>query len=162
MTKHAGAAGPLLAIAALGGGALWIGFSDTPADSLAERIMADEGYRQHIYLDTSGNRTFGYGFNLEVGITKPDAEYLLRSHLGREYRQLIADEPWIRNQPRETEEALLEIAYQLGVRGEEGFHVMLDALQHGQCVEAKRAALDSAWARETPARAKRVTESLCD
>ena len=42
------------------------------------------------------------------------------------------------------------------------FHVMLAALEAGDCPAAKVAALDSDWMRETPERAERVTAILCE
>ena len=53
------------------------------------------------------------------------------------------------------------MAYQLGVHGVLEFKEMLASLERGDCQAARRQALESAWARETPARAKRVTERLC-
>ena len=41
-----------------------------------------------------------------------------------------------------------------------GFHDMLAALERGDWPAARAAALDSDWARETPARARRVADAL--
>ena len=58
----------------------------------------------------------------------------------------------------ETQDALTEMAFQFGCVGLLKFDDMLDALEAGNCEDAKREALDSVWGRsETPARAKRVT-----
>ena len=61
----------------------------------------------------------------------------------------------------QTREALLDMSYQLGVSGLERFTDMLRALKAGDCDAAQAAALDSDWARQTPARAASVAARLC-
>lgn len=56
-------------------------------DKLKAQLKIHEGYREKVYLDTTGNRTIGIGFNLE----RYDAPILVRS-VGANYAQLIAGE----------------------------------------------------------------------
>ena len=154
----AAAAGQRLLFAFLRSGA---GDSASPVDGVLATIQAEEGFRAKPYRDTRGVLTIGYGTNLEAGITRAEAAYLARERLQRAQDQLAADDPWTVDLPIGSREALLDMAYQLGVEGVQGFRVMLAALKSGDCEGAKAAALDSVWDRQTPARAAAVTGRLC-
>ena len=134
---------------------------DRPHDSVAAKLKAYEGFRSHVYTDTTGHRSIGYGFNLESGITERQADLLLRSKLADDWAALLKAEPWIKGQPSAIQAFLLLLEYQIGLHGEEGFSDMLAALRDGRCADAKAAALSSAWARETPARAKSEIAAMC-
>ena len=54
------------------------------------------------------------------------------------------------------------MSYQMGVGGLLSFRLTLAALEEGNRQEAYDMALDSLWARQTPARAKRVAAMLRD
>ena len=157
--RHAKVAGPLALVAAVGG-YVFTGFPNAH-DMTVQRIMMEESFRSHIYTDSSGYQTIGYGTNVEIGITKREGEYLLRERLAGTYTRLTNDLPWVKDQPVMTQSALLDMSYQLGVDGTLKFHAMLTGLRAGDCAKAKAAALDSLWARETPQRARRVTDRLC-
>lgn len=57
---------------------------------------------------------------------------------------------------------LVEMAYQLGLAGLLGFKKFLAAAREGNWEEAGKEMLDSLWARQTPARAKRLMEIFVD
>jgi lysozyme len=52
------------------------------------------------------------------------------------------------------------MAYQMGVEGVQGFSKMIAALQVGDYPRAADEALDSLWAKQTPARARDVAQRL--
>ena len=56
--------------------------------------------------------------------------------------------------------AIMNMTYQLGVAGVDGFDKMWAAIEAGDWLLAARAARDSRWARQTPNRARRVTKAL--
>ena len=159
MHPAAKVAGPLAILAVLGG-SIWAGFSDAPGLVL-DRIMADEGFRAKPYPDQNGILTIGFGTNIGEGITRREGEFLLRERLAGTYQTLTGDLPWLSGTPEGQQAAILDMGYQIGAHGVLEFHDMLSALEADNCPTAKAAALDSAWARETPQRAKRVTEILC-
>ena len=130
-------------------------------DQTLERLKVEEGFRSRLYKDSRGVVTIGYGTNVGEGITRSEGEYLLRERLTATHDSLTKQLPWLSAAPDGQQSAILDMGYQLGPHGLLGFHVMLSALEAGECEAAKAAALDSAWARETPARAERVTEILC-
>ena len=131
----------------------------SPVDGVLATIQAEEGFRGDPYQDTEGAWTVGYGTKLPL--SEAEATYLARERLqGKQ-------DAWWRicrgpvGQPMTTREALLNMSYQLGVNGLDGFTDMLGALQAGDCDAAKAEALDSEWARQTPSRAASVAARLC-
>jgi lysozyme len=138
------------------------------AETLGSKLIADlkreEGWRDRPYRDTEGLLTTGFGFLIDESrsIAMPVA-------VGELWLSLIVEErmdalqnrlPWLSGQPEGVQRALGQMAYQMGVSGVLGFKNMLGALQEGDRVEAAKHALDSAWSRQTPARAKRVAKMI--
>jgi lysozyme len=125
-----------------------------------EDLVKDEGWRQDLYKDHLGFYTIGYGFMVDPAkngrIPRPVADFWLRWEIEDRRRQLNAALPWFSRLPDGVTAALLNMAYQLGVNGVLRFRKMLAALQLGQYARAADEALDSNWARQTPARARRV------
>ena len=138
---------------------------------VVELLKVQEGFRAEAYTDTRGNLTIGYGTDLSFGISRDEGEDLLRSRLDKSLTYLAfrwkpywgwGGRWWpFTGMPSETRRSLLDMSYQLGVNGVLEFTEMLAALERGDCPSAKAAALDSAWHRETPERAVRVTALLC-
>ncbi|MGR2462517.1 glycoside hydrolase family protein, partial [Salmonella enterica] len=56
--------------------------------------------------------------------------------------------------------AIVNMTFQMGVGGVANFNTMLGYLALGQYDNAADAALDSLWARQTPSRARRVSEVM--
>ena len=129
--------------------------------SVIDTVKAEEGFRSRPYTDTRGVITIGYGTNLAEGITEIEGEYLLWERLSTTQAALLKALPWLRSHPIATQGSILEMGYQLGVAGLLGFHTTLSRLEAGDCAGAQASARGSAWARETPARAKRVIGRLC-
>ena len=146
---------------------LWVvfgtaGVTDSVVDQTLARLKPEEGFRAKPYPDSRGVMTIGFGTNIGEGITRKEAEYLLRERLAGTYQTLTKELPWLSAAPERQQSAILDMGYQLGPHGVLEFHGMLSALEADDCPTAKAAALDSAWARETPSRAKRVTAILCE
>ena len=149
---------------------------------LVETIEGEEGFCAKPCLDSRGGLEIGYGTNLDIGITKAEGAFLLRSRLDRVKRDLPKAWPPFTAQPDHVKDALTDMAYQLGVAGVVGqplvtatglcdkprderpagcgFHDMLAALARGDIAGAVQAGEESAWHRETPKRAARVLSAL--
>lgn len=140
-------------------------------DRLLDILVDDEGFRGWVYDDANGepivpgytvigHPTIWFGLCLEKGrIPKlPDSmpHDALQFVAQGKYAELTAKAPWIIGLPDDVRLALALMAYQLGANGVLGFRKMMSALQRGEREEAAGHAMDSAWATQTPARARRV------
>ncbi len=131
-------------------------------DELVERVKREEGFSRKIYLDHLGNATIGYGTLLEEGVSEAEAELLLRHRLGAMAEEVARSERGAvfgRLAPA-AREALLDMAYNMGVPALLGFRRMWAALARGDYGRAAAEALDSEYARQAPARAARVAAGL--
>ncbi|MGC8519956.1 MAG: glycoside hydrolase family protein [Steroidobacteraceae bacterium] len=159
----------------------------TDMTRLLAATSADEGFRATPYRDTQDLWTIGEGRCLEthplsgpewkalldagqisVSITHDGADSLMREQLLAIEAKLAADyrDFWAQlNDARQN--ALIEMAYQLGVEHEEEFHDMLGDIRialrlntPGAWGAVRAAGLNSLWAKQTPARAVRVMTQL--
>lgn len=133
-------------------------------DDLLPELRTDEGWRPHVYDDSLGYATIGYGFLVDSrrgsGLPKPVAEQWLRYAVNERLEELRKLWPAFDAQPREVQLAIGNMAYQLGPAGVMKFKRMLAALEAGDRVTAADEALESTWAAQTPARARRVTAMI--
>jgi lysozyme len=130
-------------------------------EGLREDLIADEGIRLKPYLCPAGKTTIGVGRNLDdVGITEAEAMTLLDNDITRVKAQLAKALPWL--QGDNVQRAVGNMTFQMGLGGVLKFKKMLAALQAKDYTTARREALNSAWAKQTPQRAKRVTDLMKD
>ena len=130
-------------------------------EGLREDLIADEGIRLKPYLCPAGKTTIGVGRNLDdVGITEAEAMTLLDNDITRVKAQLANALPWL--QGDNVQRAIGNMTFQMGLGGVLKFKKMLAALQVKDYTTARREALNSAWAKQTPQRAKRVTDLMKD
>lgn len=131
---------------------------------LVSDLQKDEGWREKPYRDTRGLLTIGYGFLIDetkaVSLPKPVGDYWLEFLVEDRWHQLVDAIPWIVDEDEKIQRALGNMAYQLGVVGVLKFGKMLEALKVGDRATAALEALDSAWAKQTPSRAKRVAHLI--
>lgn len=124
----------------------------TPA--LVLDLKRDEGRRLTAYADTKGVWTCGYG---HAGVapgtvwTQGQADAQLAADIAATTRDLDAALPWWRTLDPVRQDALANMAFNLGVRGLLAFHHMLSALQAHDFRAANAAMLLSDWAEDPPA-----------
>ena len=68
--------------------------------------------------------------------------------------------PWIARANKQVEDVIVEMCYQMGVSGVSKFKKALGALEWGNYQLAADELLDSKWARQTPNRAKRLSDII--
>ena len=93
-------------------------------------------------------------------VTMDQADCMLTAALHEKRDRLRKEWPPFDSQPHYVQDALTDMAYQIGVRGVLGFHDMLGKLARGDRAGAVVAGKDSEWFRETPKRAMRVLGAL--
>lgn len=129
--------------------------------TLKEQLMRDEGLRLKPYADTTGHLTIGFGRNLtQVGISLAEAELLLDHDIQRTTADVLAAFLWIASLDDVRREALVNMAFNLGIGGLLEFRKMLAACQRGDWPTASIEALNSEWAQQVGDRAYRLSRQL--
>lgn len=139
--------------------------------SLREELKLDEGLRLSMYKCTEGFNTIGYGHNCDScptfeGSHIPDtisqntAERLLDADIAKAQISLYKAIPWIVNIPKNQQEALINMTFQMGINGLLKFKNTLKMIKEGRINEACDNARKSLWYKQTPNRAERVIMRL--
>ena len=102
-------------------------------DKLLESVKKHEGFRNKVYLDSLGKRTIGYG-------------------------HLCVEDKWVDGWTYSQ----VELEDQLGGSGVKKFRNMWSALREAppNYVVASLEMLDSKWAKQTPNRAKEMSDHM--
>ena len=133
-------------------------------EALMADLRRDEGCSLQAYQDTEGWWTIGFGRLIDKrkggGISMAEAEDLLENDIEKFIDQMDAQMPGWRDYPENTQLALANMAFQMGISGLMKFEKMFAALDEGDYNTAADEALDSLWARQTPNRAARVTDVI--
>ncbi len=148
---------------------------DKDFEWVARRLEFHEGCRLLPYRCTAGKLTIGVGRNLEDNpptpeearalgdwkheITRNAALMLLRNDIDRCLKEL-AGLDFYAKLDLERQYALLDMCFQLGFKGLCGFKKMLEAMRWGKWDKAAAECLNSDYARQTPARAKRIARLI--
>ena len=138
----------------------------TPAtrQKLRALIERHEGRVSHAYQDHLGYWTIGVGRLIDErrggGLSDDEIDYLLANDISRVVDALSVRLSFWGSLTDHQQMALCNMAFQLGVSGLLNFRRMLAALEAGDVVAARREALDSRWALQTPKRAQEVAAML--
>ena len=128
---------------------------------LLESIKHHEGFVEHVYDDSLGIPTIGYGFAIKDLVLEEDLcdEILLRKLriLGK---SVMGKFPFFDSLPSDCKDVLMEMCYQLGVTGVSRFKKALKAMEDGDWEKAADEMLDSKWAKQTPNRAKEMSNII--
>jgi lysozyme len=134
---------------------------ETTLKVLRVNLQREEGFREFVYNDELGIPSIGYGRNLhDVGISMPEALDLLNKDIARADFDASHFFPWYTNLDEARKYVFAAMVFQLGVGRVKGFANFLAFLEKGQYVNAAEEMLNSEWARQTPARVKRLAEVL--
>lgn len=119
-----------------------------------DRTKRHEGFRAKPYRCSSGILTIGWGTNIDDGIDREEAEYLLEHRLFLAVQDL-AGFRWFESLSPVRQRALIDVRYQLGPSRFRGFVNMLAALERGDMDAAADELLDSKLGKlDAPARTK--------
>lgn len=118
---------------------------------LESRIISHEGYRKFTYEDSLGFETIGIGRCIDSrkgkGLSMNEALYLLKNDIDECSHQL-AFYPWYKIHDDVRKCALIELCFNLGIRGLTGFKKMLACLLEKDYSGAAKELLDSRWAKQ--------------
>ena len=136
-------------------------FSRKTEMSLIESIKQHEGYVGVVYKDSLGIDTIGYGFaikDLELDVDVCDI--ILERKVKALNDMIMIKFNWYRYMPQEIKDVVTEMCYQLGVGGFSKFKKTIAYLQNKQFRDASEEMLDSLWAKQTPNRAKELSNRV--
>src|SRR5208282_3047613 len=137
--------------------------------NLIDALKRDEGLRLTPYKDTRGFTTIYYGHNLDANplpaevIAAADeatASVVLLADVARIQMRLFKDLPWIQRLPLVIQGVLANMAFNIGVAGEELFHHMLMDVQAGNYAQAASDMKTSLWYTQVGQRAERLTQQM--
>lgn len=133
-------------------------------DDVGSMLFYEEGFRDTLYRDINGYWTIGVGFCLDkIRMPEKVAMFWLNCIIEEILEQLENTEDIYRIFEKLDESrqmGIINMCYQMGVRGVHGFHDMWAALDKDDYKGSARAAKDSDWGREFTARSDRVAEVL--
>ena len=136
-------------------------FSRKTEMSLIESIKQHEGYVGIVYKDSLGIDTIGYGFAIkDLELDEDICEIILERKLKELETRVNLKFKWFMYMPQEIKDVVMEMCYQLGVGGVSKFKKTIAYLQNKQWEEASVEMLDSLWAKQTPNRAKELSNRV--
>lgn len=145
---------------------------------LKERLINYEGTKEYqatrgyfkqgkfwMYKDTEGYDTIGYGHlvqnhereKFKSGITPMDADLLLAWDIDRTMKDVKTLGLTL---PKDWEDFMIIMVFQLGLAGTKKFKKMIAALKVQDYKEATKQAKDSLWYRQTPNRLNDMVKQL--
>ena len=130
-------------------------------EDLLKKIKEHEGFRSRVYKCTEGYDTIGYGFAVkDLELDEDIAEEILLRKLEKLIQRVRAKFKWLDTVPHEVQGVLVNMSYQMGVNGVSKFKKALHAMQMFQWKIAADELMDSRWARQTPNRAKELSNII--
>jgi len=139
-------------------------------NKLLESVKKHEGYRNKVYLDSLGKRTVGVGHLCVEDFWEDEKEYeesFLMDILQKDLQGSIDGAEDLCKGLKISDDAkilIIEMIFQLGKTGVKKFRNMWKALQQDppQYDVAATEMLDSRWAKQTPNRAKEMSDHMRD
>lgn len=135
--------------------------------TILEILKEAEGYSADPYKDSLGYWTIGYGTkissnrnlrrkDLGIAFSKAVAELMLKEEITILRRSLLngIHAETYKGLTSRKQDILISMAYQMGINGLYNFRKMWVALEYRNYALAKKEALNSLWAKQTPTRAR--------
>tara|TARA_R110002012_G_scaffold321744_1_gene551161 strand:- start:718 stop:1155 length:438 start_codon:yes stop_codon:yes gene_type:complete len=138
--------------------------------SLVDSIKKSEGYRGRVYRctgkSTSGDRgshegydTIGYGFAIkDLHLDEDICDMILERKLGELKLRIHKEFEFVLDLPESVQDVIIEMCYQMGVSAFSRFKLTIQFLRLHDFKSASEEMLDSRWAKQTPNRAKRLSQ----
>ena len=129
--------------------------------SLIKKIKEHEGYRASVYQCTEGFDTIGYGFAIkDLQLSEEICDIILAEKIAKLQFDISNKFEWFDDSPTLVKDVVTNMCYQIGLSGFSKFKKTIYYLETEQYEEASIECLDSLWAKQTPNRAKELSEQL--
>lgn len=133
-------------------------------DNLAADIERDEGRERSAYQDSLGYWTIGVGHLIDGrrggGISDAIIDAILQEDIATKKAQLTDQIPWWTALDDVRQDALVNMAFNLGVDGLLQFEHFLGALHTGDYTSAAASMMQSLWAKQVGQRAVRIHDMI--
>jgi len=130
-------------------------------ERLRETIIRHEGTRLDMYQDTLGIWTVGVGHNIEEkGISQAVMELMLEEDLAEAVSELKRSVSFFSKMPEQVQEALVNLAFNMGIPRLMQFKKTLAYLRDGNFEAAADELLDSRYAEQVGRRADEVADMI--
>lgn len=136
---------------------------------ILEQLILHEGLRLYAYDDATGkpikagstligHPTIGVGRNLAGrGITQMEAMILLKEDIFECTKELKKTYPWFSSLSDVRQRVLIDMAFNLGMKGLGSFKMTLRLIEQGKYEEAAEQMLRSKWSAQVGKRAQRLS-----
>jgi len=128
---------------------------------LRDLLIGHEGFSQYPYEDTTGHLSIGFGRNLtDRGVSHHEALQMLDNDISYFSDRLSNTLPFFNELDDVRKIVLIDMCFNLGVRGLLGFTRMLDAIRDRDYKMASCEMLASVWAEQVKGRAKQLANMM--
>ena len=128
---------------------------------IIEQLKIHEGYKSKVYKCTAGVDTIGVGFAIkDLELSEEVCDQILTEKLEVLEERFEKKFDWFKTSPVEVRNVMLNMAYQLGFSGFCKFKKTISYLAETEWEKASEEMLDSRWAKQTPNRAKELSEII--
>ena len=129
--------------------------------NLIEQIKESEGFRPTVYQCTEGYDTIGYGFAIKDLVLGEDiCDIILERKIAELKLRIKQKLPFYDDMPEKAQDVIVEMCYQMGINGFSKFKKTIDHLMRKDYKAASVEMLDSRWAKQTPNRAKKLSNQM--
>ena len=129
--------------------------------NLIEQIKESEGFRPTVYKCTEGYDTIGYGFAIKDLVLGEDiCDIILERKIAELKLRIKQKLPFYDDMPEKAQDVIVEMCYQMGINGFSKFKKTIDHLMRKDYKAASVEMLDSRWAKQTPNRAKKLSNQM--
>ena len=130
-------------------------------DRLEKMLMLHEGVKLKPYFCTANRLTIGVGRNIDdKGITPSEAVYLMRNDIAEVQEGLARALPWFTALDEVRRSVLIDMAFNLGVKGLLSFKKTLTHIEAKRYTDASAEMLLSKWAQQVGSRARRLSTMM--
>ena len=127
--------------------------------NILKDIKRHEGFKSSVYQCTAGYDTIGYGFAVKDLVLDEDiADLILMRKIDKLQQRIMTNLEWWTDSPAEIKDVVTNMCYQLGLSGFLKFKKTIYLLETEQYEDASLEMLNSLWAKQTPSRARELSE----
>ena len=133
------------------------------SNKLINMLKRHEGVRSKFYKCSNGFETIGVGRNISatgLGLDEDEIDFLLINDITRVRHELNRTFSWFDRLDNVRKDALIDIAFNLGLTVLGKFEKSLEYMASGDYMLAADEFLDSRWAKQVGKRAVEVTDMI--